>query len=75
MKSYESKFEKLYIPDVSAGLARSHRHVRIERQKEQVFIKLCEQIRFDDFKKSRSDNQRESRKLKRHSHITSDKCK
>ena len=64
-KDLTSKFEKIYIPDSSAGLARSHKVIRIEREKEVQFMKLCCQIRFDDSKKIRSDNQREQRKLKR----------
>ena len=60
-----SKFEKIYIPSGSAGLSRSHRYIRIEKEKEMIFMKLCAQIKLDDFKKSRSDNQRELRRLKR----------
>ena len=64
-KDLTSKFEKIFIPDSCAGLARSHKVIRIEREKEVQFMKLCCQIRFDDSKKIRSDNQREQRKLKR----------
>jgi hypothetical protein len=64
-KDLTSKFEKIFIPDSSSGLARSHKVIRIEREKEVQFMKLCCQIRFDDSKKIRSDNQREQRKLKR----------
>ena len=59
------KFEKLFIPESSAGLARTHKIIRIERGKEIQFMKLCCQIRFDDSNKIRADNQREMRKLKR----------
>ena len=59
------RFEKIFIPESSAGLARTHRIIRIEREKEIQFMKLCCQIRFDEFKKDRSVNQREQRKLKR----------
>jgi hypothetical protein len=58
-------FEKIFIPASSAGLARTHRIIRIEREKEIQFMKLCCQIRFDDSKKNRADSQREERKLKR----------
>jgi hypothetical protein len=64
-KDLTSKFEKIFIPDSSAGLARSHKVIRIEREKEVQFMKLCCQIRLDDSKKIRSENQREERKLKR----------
>jgi hypothetical protein len=64
-KDLTSKFEKIFITDSSAGLARSHKVIRIEREKEVQFMKLCCQIRLDDSKKIRSENQREERKLKR----------
>jgi hypothetical protein len=59
------RFEKIYIPASSAGLARTHKIIRIEREKEIQFMKLCCQIRLDDSKKLRAENQREQRKLKR----------
>jgi hypothetical protein len=60
-----SKFDKTFIPVSSAGLARTHKMIRIEKGKEIQFMKLCCQIRLDDSKRIRSDNQREQRKLKR----------
>ena len=65
MRLQTTKFEKIYISDNSSGLARSHRYIRIEKEKEQIFLKLCEKIKLDDIKKTRSDNQREHRKIKR----------
>ena len=64
-KDLTSKFEKIFISASSSGLARSHKFIRIEREKEIQFMKLCCQIRLDDFNKIRTDNQREERKLKR----------
>ena len=64
-KIQTSKYEKIFIPASSAALARSHRIIRIEKEKEIQFMKLCSQIRFDDFKQKRSDLQREERRLKR----------
>ena len=64
-KILTSKFEKVYIPDSSAGLARTHKIIRIEKGKEIQFMKICSQIRFDDFKNKRADCQREERRLKR----------
>ena len=64
-KTSTSKYEKIFIPDSSAGLARSHRLIRIAKEKEIIFMKLCSQIRFDNFKQKRSEHQREERKLKR----------
>ena len=60
-----TRFEKIFIPVGSAGLTRTHKIIKIEKGKEIQFMKLCCQIRFDDSKKIRSDNQREHRKLKR----------
>ena len=59
------RFEKIFIAENSAGLNRTHKIIRIEREKEIQFLKLCCQIRLDDSKKMRADNQREQRKLKR----------
>ena len=64
-KDLTSKFEKIFIPDSCAGLARSHKVIRIEREKEVQFMKLCCQIRRNDSNKIRSENQRKERKLKR----------
>jgi hypothetical protein len=59
------KFELVFIPAGSARLARSHQMIRVEKEKEIIFMKICSQIHLDDFKKKRSDRQREERKLKR----------
>ena len=59
------RFEKIFIPDSSARLARTHKIIRIEREKKIQFLKLCCQIRLDDSKKTRSEKQREERKIKR----------
>jgi hypothetical protein len=59
------RFEKIFIPENSAGLTRTHKIIRIEREKEIQFLKLCCQIRLDDSKKTRSEKQRDERKLKR----------
>jgi len=64
-KIQPSKYERIYIPASSAALARSHRLIRIEKEKEILFMNLCSQIRLDDFKQKRSDRQREERRLKR----------
>jgi hypothetical protein len=60
-----SKFEEIYIPVSFAGLARTHKIIRIEHEKELQFMKICSQIKFDDFREKRSENQREERRLKR----------
>jgi hypothetical protein len=70
MRLQKSNFEKIYISGASAGLARSHRLIRIEREKELIFMRLYEKIKIESMKSARSDNQRESRKLKRKSRLT-----
>jgi hypothetical protein len=65
MRVPTSGFEKIFIPASFAKLARTHKLIRIEKEKEILFMKICSQIHLDDFKKSRSDRQREERKLKR----------
>jgi len=58
-------FDKIFIPTVSAKLVRSHKLIRIEKEKEILFMKICSRIKLDDFKKKRACNQKEERKLKR----------
>ena len=59
------RFEKIFIPESSAGLARTHKIIKIEREKEIQFMKLCCQIRLNDSKMIRAESQKEQRKLKR----------
>jgi hypothetical protein len=65
-----SRFEKVFIPDSLAGLSRSHKMIRIEKGKEIQFLKLCSQIRLEDFKKDRAESQRDQRRMKRGSNHT-----
>ena len=67
MRISRSGFDKIFIPSTSAKLERTHKLIRIEKEKEIIFMKICSQIHLDDFKKNRSDHQREERKLKRDS--------
>jgi len=46
-----SGFDKIYIPAGSSKLARTHKLIRIEKEKEILFLKICSQIRLDDLKK------------------------
>jgi hypothetical protein len=69
-RKQSSRFEKVFIPDSLAGLSRSHKMIRIEKGKEIQFLKLCSQIRIEDNKKDRADNQREQRRMKRGSNHT-----
>jgi hypothetical protein len=65
LRKIPSNFEGTFIPNSSAALARSHRLIRIEQEKETVFMCICSQIHLDDFRKSRSGKQREDRRQKR----------
>lgn len=48
-----------------AGIAKSHRLIRIQKDKEIQFLKLCAMIKLDDYKTSRAINQRDERRAKR----------
>ena len=65
-----SKPEKIEVSNNLSGLARSHCMIRVEKNKEIQFLKLCAQIRLDDFKKVRADRQRNERRDKRFNHLT-----
>jgi len=65
MRVPPSGFDRIFIPDSSAKLARTHKLIRIEREKEIQFMKICSQIHLDDLKRKRSDHQRAERRLKR----------
>jgi hypothetical protein len=65
LRKIPSDFERTFISDSSAALARSHRLIRIEQEKESAFMCICSQIHLDDFKKCRSEKQREERIQKR----------
>jgi hypothetical protein len=65
LRKLPSGFEKTFISDSSAALARSHRLIRIEHQKECTFMSICAQIKLDEFRENRSTNQREQRRQKR----------
>ena len=65
MRALTPRFEKIFIPENSAGINRTHKIIRIEKEKEIQFMKLCCKIRLDDSKKIRAESQKEERKLKR----------
>jgi len=69
MLKTHNNIERINIPVGSSGLNRSHRLIRIEKEKELIFLKICAQIKFNEYKKDRSDNQRESRRLLRQNKI------
>lgn len=56
---------KIEHPGRPAGLTRTRKIQRTEKEREIQFLKLCSQIRLEDFKKERADNQRNERRLKR----------
>ena len=53
------------IFSLPAGLTKSHKIIRTEKDKEIQFLRLCSQIRLDDFKQERSERQRIERRTKR----------
>ena len=48
-----------------AGLAKSKKIIRAMNEKETPFLKLCSQIRLENCKKDKAENQRTERKAKR----------
>ena len=50
-----------------AGIARSHRIIMVDKAIESQFIKICSQIKLDDKRKDRAENQRNERRMKRKS--------
>jgi hypothetical protein len=65
LRKIPSDFEKTFISNNSAALTRTHRLIRIEQEKESLFLCICSQIKFDDFRNVRSEKQRDERKQKR----------
>ena len=49
-----------------AGLARTHKLIRAERDLEIQFNKVSSQIKLNEYRHTRSENQREERLSKRH---------
>ena len=64
-KIQNPQIEKTGITSVPAGLMRSKIIIRTEREREKQFLKLCSQIRLNDFKNERAELQRDERKTKR----------
>jgi hypothetical protein len=64
-KRHNSEYEKMFVTSSAAGLAHSHNLIRTEKSIEVQFAKLCSQIHLDDYRKIRSDKQRDDRQLKR----------
>ena len=50
---------------IPPGIARTKKIIRIERSKEIQFLKLCSQIRIEDYRKERAERQKSERKAKR----------
>jgi hypothetical protein len=72
IRKTSSKQDKIQLPIRFSGLARTHRLIRVEKNKEIQFMKLCAQIRLDDFKNLRTDRQRDERREKRVKNVTND---
>jgi len=58
-------FQQFDINGIPAGLAKSRKIQKADKDKEIQFLKLCSQIRLNNFKQDRSDNQKNTRRLKR----------
>ncbi len=61
----KKEFNFLDTSKTPAGLARTHRIIRTQKDKEVQFLKLCSAIKLEDFKNLRSENQRNARRIKR----------
>jgi hypothetical protein len=72
IKRLTSKPAKIELPVRLSGLAKTHRLIMIEKHKELQFMAICAKIRLDDFKKHRSDCQRDLRREKRLKNILQD---
>ena len=59
------KLDKIEISGIPAGLARTRKLIKAEKDKEIQFMKLCSQIRLFDKKQKRSEKQRDIRQSKR----------
>jgi len=64
-KTQVFKVEKIEITGIPAGLAKTRKLIRAEKDKEIQFMKLCSQIRLFDSKQTRSEKQKDMRKAKR----------
>ena len=71
-KTLTTKHLKHEPPKNLSGLAKTHRLIMIEKHKEIQFMLLCEQIRINDIKKHRADQQRDNRREKRCKKVTID---
>ena len=58
----KEKFENCGTP---AGLAKTRKIIRAEKDREIQFMKICAKIRLQDCKKTRAEKQRNDRKAKR----------
>ena len=65
-KRTTSEIKKVETFGTPACLARTHRLIRVERDLEIQFIKVCSQIRLNEFSKDRAKSQRDERISKRH---------
>ena len=59
------KLDKIESPNIAGGLIKAHKIIRTERIKELQFIQICKQIQKHDLSRLRSENQKETRRMKR----------
>ena len=64
-KALQAPVEKNEITGVPAGLARSHKIMRTEREREAQFLLLCSQIRIEDLRQENDQLRKENYELRR----------
>ena len=64
-RSKRIRLDEFRCQGLPAGLTKSKRIIRSERDKENQFMKLCKQIELENFKENRAENQRFERRAKR----------
>jgi hypothetical protein len=64
-KSRNITIEKTEILGRPAGLAKTRKIIRAEKEREFQFLKLCSQIRLNDYKQKRAEEQMNERRAKR----------
>ena len=65
IKKVHWRQEKHLISNSLASLAKSNRLIRIEKEKEAQFMKICCQIKLGDLRQTRSEKQKNERQNKR----------
>lgn len=64
-RSKRIRLDEFRSQGLPAGLTKTKKIIRCERDKEIQFIKFCKQIKLEEFRDKRAENQREERRMKR----------